>query len=354
MKLFQIVVLALMALVVGACASQSAAPTATAIPATMSTSAPTAMPPLSPTTTPRKSGTLRLFNLVNVDVRHIPLLLAVDQLKAQGYTVEITALANSTLIVDALARGEADIGLLNNQTMWTAITKGANARTIAQFTGSTTVFAAKQEIKGCRELDGAPVGVASTSGLSPALFDMYLKDKCAGAKPQTLVIPESAGRSAGLLSGKLSAAVMPGEELLKLDQSAPGKFQVLMSYSQMFSQIQIDGLHARSEWAMRNPELVKDFARALVTAQRRLKETPQLLYDESVKRLSLDLATAKAIGDGHLQRGVWDPNGGLTKENIQYTIDFLVSIKALPAGTKVDDVSDLSYLNAVLNEIGRK
>jgi hypothetical protein len=39
---------------------------------------------------------------------------------------------------------------------------------------------------------------------------------------------------------------------------------------------------------------------------------------------------------------------------LQDTIDFLVDTGAMEPGLKVEDVADLSYLNAVLDEIGRE
>jgi ABC-type nitrate/sulfonate/bicarbonate transport system substrate-binding protein len=309
-------------------------------------------PPETPAS--RTSGTLRYFDLINLDVRDVPLLMALDALEAQGYTVEKTYLSGGTLIAEALARGDADIGLLNNQTMWMAITKGAPVRTIAQFTASTSVLAAKHAITSCRELDGRRVGVATMRGLSPAVFDAYLKQNCAGVTPQFLVILESAGRAAALLAGEIDATILPGEELLKLQREAPGQFHDLMSYAQEFPKVQIDGLHARRQWMQQNPKMVKEFLRALLRAYRQVAANPQLLFDESVKRLALDPATAKAVGEAHLRAGIWNANGGLTSENVQYTIDFLTNIAALPSGLKVEDVADLSYLNAVLNVIGRQ
>lgn len=47
-------------------------------------------------------------------------------------------------------------------------------------------------------------------------------------------------------------------------------------------------------------------------------------------------------------------NGGYTMESVQANIDFLVETAVLSPGLKPDDVADLSYLNAVLDEIGRQ
>jgi ABC-type nitrate/sulfonate/bicarbonate transport system substrate-binding protein len=338
--------LVLLSMFVAGCARQAPVPAPSAIP--------TATPAAVSASTPRPLGTIRFFDLVNLDVRDVPLLMAMDDLRAQGYTIEPTYLASGALITESLERGDADIGMVNNQTIWTAITKGADIRTVAEFTGSTTVFAAGREFANCRELDGKRIGVAATRGVSPALFGLYLKEQCPETEPQLVVIPESGGRVAGLVAGELDAAVMPGEAFYELQLQAPERFHSLMAYAESFPDVQIDGLHVRREWADRNPEAVKDFLRAMLKAYRRVSDNPQLLYGEAAKRLNLDPAVAKAVGGDDLRMGIWDANGGLTAENVQYTLDFLAKTDAGLAGLKAEDVADLSYLNAVLDEIGRK
>jgi ABC-type nitrate/sulfonate/bicarbonate transport system substrate-binding protein len=159
---------------------------------------------------------------------------------------------------------------------------------------------------------------------------------------------------AGLLSGNLDAAQLPTQYMLDLERQAPGRFHTLIPLTDAFPQIQINGLHVRRDWAVQNPQILKDVLRAILQANRRVIANPQLLYDEAVKRMQMDPAAAKQVGDVYLKANVWDPNGSLTRENVQYTIDFLIGIKSLPAGLKADDVADLSYLNAVLDEIGRR
>lgn len=320
-------------------------------PAPIQTLAPAPAP--SPTL-PRKSGTIHFFDIVNVDVRDVPMLMALDTLAAQGYVIEKQYLATSPLIVDGLMRGDADIGLLNNQTMWTAIAKGAKVRTIAGSVAATFLIVAKSEIKDCRELDGKSLGLPTTTGANPALLDTYLKQNCGGGTPKYVVIPETAARDAAILSGQVETVMLPSEEFLKVNKQAPGKFHILVPLSQSFPAVQVDGLHVRQSWAEQNPQIVKDFLRAMLDANRRVLENPQVLYAESVKRLGIDAAIAKEIGDDYLRLRIWDANGGLTRENAKATLDFLVGIKSIPADLKVDDIADFSYLNAVLDEIGRK
>jgi ABC-type nitrate/sulfonate/bicarbonate transport system substrate-binding protein len=316
-------------------------------------------PPPAPTAPPEptaaaKSGTLRFFDLVNLDVRDIPMLLALDDLQAQGYKVEKTYVASSTLITEALSKGDADIGIFNSQTAWTAVAKGAPIRTIIEFTGPTTIVAAKNEIADCHGLAGKRVGTPTTTGANPALVALYMHTKCSDEKFDYVVLADAAARSAALLSGNLDASLMPGEDFLKVQDQAPGKFHVLISFAQEYPDVLVDALHARREWLDQNPQLAHDFITAILKANRAIGSNPQLLYDEAAKRLQIDPAVAKEIADTHLKNAIWSSNGGLSAEKIQSSLDFYSDKTGLKKGMKVEDVADLSFLNKVLDEMGRK
>jgi ABC-type nitrate/sulfonate/bicarbonate transport system substrate-binding protein len=304
--------------------------------------------------TPTRSATIRFFDISNLDVRDIPMLMALDDLRSQGYHVETTYLASSSLIAEALARGDADLALLNNLTMWSAIAKGVDARTIVEPVAPTTMLVAQSAITHCSRLNGLGVGVASATGLSPARLERYFQLTCPGTVPTYVVISESSGRTAGLLSDNLAAALLPVEELFRLEQDAPGRVHILADMAAIFPGVRQDGVHARAAWARENPQVVQDVLKALLNANRKVMANPTLLTEEAVKRLELDPVTARAIVELHLAQGVWDANGGLTAERVQSTLDFLVEIGSLKSGQTVSDVADLSYLEAVLREVGRR
>ncbi|MBN8730415.1 MAG: ABC transporter substrate-binding protein [Acidobacteria bacterium] len=296
--------------------------------------------------------TLRFHDLINVDVRDVPLMLAFDELTARGYRIERTHLASGALIADALARGSADLGVVNTQTIWVAASKGAQIRTVSAFTAPTTVVAARREIANCRGLQGRRLGVPATKGMSPSLLSAYLQGECGGAKPEILVITESAGRAAALLAGEVDAVLMPREELQRIEGDAPRKFHVLLSYSTAFPHILIDGLHVRRQWAQDNPGAVEDFLRALVRAHRRVAADPELLIAESMKRLSLAHAEAKQIVEGHLAGKIWDRDGGLTARKVEDTLALLTGLGLVPASLRPEDVADLAPLQSILKEPG--
>ena len=296
---------------------------------------------------------VRFVDGVNMDVRDVPLLMALDDLEGRGYRIKKTYIAGNTLLADALARGHADVGVINNQTAWAAIAKGADIRTVSDFTAYTGLVIARQDIRTCHDLEGRRVALPSTTGFAPLLFNLYIARGCPGIAPQILIMDESSARTAALIAGQLDAAMVPGEELMKLQQTSTIPFHALSSPAQQFPGIRVDGLQVRRQWAEENPAAVKDLLRAQLRAHRLIRSNPQVLYDESVRRLGLEPATAKAIGDSHLGMDIWDVNGALTNENIQSTIDVLTTAKTLAPGLRAAQVSDLSYLDAVLTDLGR-
>jgi ABC-type nitrate/sulfonate/bicarbonate transport system substrate-binding protein len=152
----------------------------------------------------------------------------------------------------------------------------------------------------------------------------------------------------------VDATVIDYGFLLEAESQAPGQFHALVSLADEFPELQTSGIHVYQPWAEENPELVQGFVRALVEAQRRIYEEPEALYAAAVDHLDLDPEFAKELADAYLAIELWDRNGALTEENLQYTLDFLGDIEAIPAGLRTEDVAELSYLNSVLDELGRQ
>jgi ABC-type nitrate/sulfonate/bicarbonate transport system substrate-binding protein len=297
---------------------------------------------------------IRFGDLINVDVRDVPLRMAFDDLAARGYTVEKVYVSSSAMTTDLLIRGDVDIAMVNNQTVWTAIAKGAELRTVGPFTATTGVLAAGAAVQSCSDLDGKSVGAPGSTGLSPVLFRTYVERHCPGTQPQLVVMPEAQARTDALLAKRLDAAMLPGEELLKLQRGGKLPLHSLYDYASEFPDVQAEGLHVRRDWAAQHRGVLEEFLRAQLLAYRRVIQNPQVLYDESTRRLKIDADTAAAIGRSHLDMHIWDANGQLTDGNVQSTIDFLVKANAVPAGMKAAQVADLTFLNAVLDAIGRE
>jgi ABC-type nitrate/sulfonate/bicarbonate transport system substrate-binding protein len=280
--------------------------------------------------------------------------MALDLLKEQGYTVETVPLARFDLVPAALAKGDFEIGSFSPQGGWAAIAKGGEIETIVAQAGPTWSILTSDKLQKCEDLGKYPVGFSGTTGMQQAMLLRYARDHCPGTTPQILLAGDSDARLVSLLAGRIDAASLELEALLELERQAPGRFRRLIYASKDFPQIQIATFAVSRAWARANPESVKDFIRALLTTHRRIIQDPQALRDEIVKYLQVDSAQAQLLADAYLREDTWDPNGGLTPENIQLTLDFLKGIDALPAELQASDVANLTYLKAVLDEIGVK
>lgn len=333
------ILLIVIVLSLSACAAKSPEPSATPSP-------PTAQP-----TAPAKTGTLRI-DTPSLGTNDIPVWIALDTLRQQGYVVETTAYARWDLVTAGLASGEVDIASSGHQAAWAAIAKGAPIRAIVGRYGLMYVLSAKSEIKTCADLQGKSLALATTTGVIGALIDGYFERSCPGTQPQTIVIPSPSNRLPALLSGAVDAAQLDEDEAAQVEFQAPGKFHVLCHFAEEFPLVDLNAFYAHNDFAAEHPDIVKDFVMALVEANRRVQD-PQILR-EAIEHYIPGDASALAAADACLAHKAWDVNGGLTAERLQYTLNFLTEADVVPSGLQVEKLVDLSYLNAVLDEIGRE
>jgi ABC-type nitrate/sulfonate/bicarbonate transport system substrate-binding protein len=314
----------------------------------------TATPPTSqPTAAPAKQGKLRINLSTDRVISNIPTRMALDALKAQGYEIEAVPFAQFNLVPAALSNGELDLSTGSYQTIWAAIGKGGKLRSIVGWTNNPYYIAANVNVKTCADLQGKRVGMTSSRGLVEVMLDDYLKKNCNSAQPEYLTLANGEARVAGLLKGEIDAARLELDNVLDLDKQAAGKFTRLIEFGKAYPNIQVAGIHVSSDFASKNPQLVQDFVLELLLAQRSVQD-PSVLQAQIVKYYQLDPADAKRFADAYSASHVWDVNGGLDAQKIQTTMDFIVQAKGLEQPLTVEQVSDLSFLNAALNEIGRK
>jgi ABC-type nitrate/sulfonate/bicarbonate transport system substrate-binding protein len=140
--------------------------------------------------------------------------------------------------------------------------------------------------------------------------------------------------------------------MLEIEAEGDGRFHALVYFNEAFPGITANSQFARREMADKYPDMVKDLIRAVLNARRRLQE-PQVLAEEIEKRFELEPVLARASADIYLEHELWDVNGRYTYELVQRNIEFLESTGTLEPGLKAEDIADLSFLNEVLDEIGR-
>ncbi len=297
--------------------------------------------------------TIRVGFASEADFLDLPSLMAHDALAKQGYIIEPIFYSETGLAAEGLARGDTDFGLGAFTAFWAAIDKGADLTTIMEHNGNSWSIMANSTIAACDDLDGKRIGISSESAVSTILSKAYVQRYCPEIDPEYLVLGRSSARAAALLAGEIDATTLELADAVELEQEAPGQFHALTKFAEDLPAVRTTGVQVNKAFAAAQPQAVKDYIKATLLIHRQLALDASPLSGEASKRLELKSELLPALIDAHLTVKSWDVNGGLTVEAVQATLDFFIGAGDLDEGLTVARVSDLSFLNTVLDELGR-
>jgi len=180
-----------------------------------------------------------------------------------------------------------------------------------------------------------------------------MAEVCPAASPEILIIPGSDNRAAALLAGQIDATTAEPADVVQLLARASDRLHVLVDFASRLPDLVTTGVHVSSDFASAHPDAVRDLVKAMLEMHRRVAADPDLLTRQATDRLGFDPGDVPAILETHRGLGTWDPDGGLSREALRYSLDFYIKTGSLDPGLTEDRVADLSYLEAVLEEIGQ-
>jgi NitT/TauT family transport system substrate-binding protein len=320
------------------------------------TAAPTAAPPTAPPLTNSKSFWI---GFTSTGLSSAPFLSAIAKLNEQGYDIKTPILAQSELVAEGVAQGQFAFGSGANNAVLLAIEKGANLKVVVdRVANEWTLYGRTETIHACADLAGKRLALHSAGAVSTAMVHNYINTECPGTLPQEVFIEGSPNRVAALLADEIDASPLELGDSITIDTQAGDTFSLLSSFSADLPNLKTTSIYVNGDWAAQNPESVKAVVKAVIEEFRLvsadtayLKTVAEAQVPAAINEDTIDLAVAK-----YVELGMFPVNGGVTAENLQYTAEFFG-----PNGTKTvatviptDQWSDLSYLNAVLDELGRK
>ncbi len=307
--------------------------------------------PAAPTTA--SLGTIRVNHSLSLNVTDVPLALAEEMLRAQGYTIEAVDFEKIELVPSALESGELDIANGGYQVMWPALAKGAAAKTIMQRNGNQYVIGTGSAISSCSDLQGKPIALGTARGMMADMLKQYFQTKCPGITPELIVVAGSNNRVPALVSGAIPAAQLELDDMIRLDAQQPDAFHALIAFGKEFPDYGVNGYYVSDAFAQSNPRAVRDFLRAMLQVHRRIQD-PAILTQAILKHTELDRTSAEIAAETYLAQNMWDVNGGLTDSSVNNLLTLMIGTGTLPPETTPNQVADLSFLNQVLDELGRK
>ncbi|MBI3458118.1 MAG: ABC transporter substrate-binding protein [Candidatus Rokubacteria bacterium] len=217
-----------------------------------------------------------LGDVISID--ELPLLIAVEQAKARGVDVEITAFKSEEVATQAVINGQADVG---QGTPYAAIEKvGVPIRFFYQL--STLQFfpiVNREHYKSWKDLDGQEIVVHARGSGTEAIMNLAAKQH--GIRYKNLsYVPGSQVRALALLKGTIKATILDAPNKSYVLKEAPDKFLILPLGDLKASD---EALFAPTEFLEKNQAAVTVFVEELIKVARAINANPAVVLEERKK-----------------------------------------------------------------------
>jgi ABC-type nitrate/sulfonate/bicarbonate transport system substrate-binding protein len=283
-----------------------------------------------------------------VDIGDLPSLIAHRALERHGYVVDPTFFAQPELAVEALANGDVDIANGGARAFWAADARGANLVMLMEHSENGYLLTVPSDVATCAGLHDRTLALSSSGSLPTAIGKAFLQ-RCPNAVPRVLTMPHSGDRLSALLARTIDAAVLQRADIARLEREAPGRFHAL-DPPHTIDQLDLEGVFVSGQLIRDRRQLVVDYVRERIFANRRVLQNSNLLLEEA--RHWPDMGTLdEAVIAGEVRAPAWTVDGGVSRESIDATVAFFVHAGSLPPSLERDRVADLSLLADALRAV---
>lgn len=158
------------------------------------------------------------------DEIYLPLLMAIDAMKEQGYNISARQFASTDVTFQGLASNSIQFTADSLQALGQGVAAGVQVRGISTRNANGVVYVASREYEDCSKLDGKPVGIYSPQAAYTVLMNLYFEATCAGVAPTMVTIPDSPLRAQAVAEGQIFATTLGLPDAVTLEAQNPGKF----------------------------------------------------------------------------------------------------------------------------------
>jgi len=276
----------------------------------------------------------------------------VEQAKARGVDIEVTAFKSEEVATQAVINGQADVG---QGTLYAAIQK-VNVPIRFFYQLSALQFfpvVNKENYKSWKDLDGQEIAVQGRGSGTEAIMILAAKEH--GIKYKNVsYVPGSQVRALALLKGNIKATILDAPNKNMVMKDAPDKFIILPLGNLKASD---EALFATREFLDKNQAGVRIFLEELIKVNRAINATPKWVLEERKKLGLLKELPAKMEDEilpfyqEAVQNGVF-PNDGGGESAAKNDLEFYGLSGAIKGeNLKVDDFWYLAPLKAALATI---
>jgi NitT/TauT family transport system substrate-binding protein len=285
-------------------------------------------------------------------ISDLPVFMAIDQMKRDGYKASAKEVASFDILFGSLATNQIQLAGGDPILAARAASRGTIKAVVARANNLWAIVGLKQYAD-CNSWTGKPFGIFSRGAITYIYGLSYIQQACPSAKPREVIIADSALRARALLAGQIVATTLDSTSAPQL-LATEDKVQLVSNLGQTLPYGRETIQTNTTVLNNRRPAL-EAFIAAELNAIRQIYEHPGQVVELARQHLPAQLGDQpQAVADYTLKAKGWCANGGLADDNIAATLQAgqrygLLDASNSDAGKLLDDAP----LKAVLGRIGQ-
>lgn len=341
-----------MTLAIGACSSTGSSPAPTEAPA--SVAAPSTAASAEPSAVALEPET-KDFAVAfgGPGVSTVALLSAVRLLNEEGWNIETPELSAGELQLQGVASGEFEMSSGNGPNVLALAQQGLPVKAVMGRIKNEWTLYSKSSIESCADLAGVKLAIHSEG--SPATFMVrdYIANQCPGTEPQYIILPGSENRFAALLADEIDASPIELSDAIQLEAQGGDRFRRLASFAEELPNLTLTPIYANTTWAAQNPNTTTLVLAKVLEQHRKFNADPAYFKEEILKTLEgVNPDTIDQTVQAYVDLEMYDPQGGITPEQQQFSIDFVENAGGIEPGLTPEQAFDRTYLEKALELLG--
>ena len=274
--------------------------------------------------------------------------------KDENLTVELVRFEGGVGALRAMAAGGVDLAGTSTEPVLQAIAQGVEVRIVGSYSPNiSNVFAVRDVIKTAADLKGKNIGIQEPGGFADSLSRAYLKKNNVDAKDVNFVTTTTAARVQQMVAGAVDTGILHVDQILTVQKTTPS-IKILANMWEVLPEYQY------AVYAMPANKAKSDLAECLMRA---ITKASRAMYEPAQREKILTMAVRETKADRAIieqaykqleAAKAWPQNEGVPKKNIDGTVTIQVESKQLPKALTFDEVTDLTAVTKVVNQLGRK
>jgi ABC-type nitrate/sulfonate/bicarbonate transport system substrate-binding protein len=286
----------------------------------------------------------------------LPVWMAMDDLKKQGYNASIKEVASFDILFAALGTDQVQLVGSDAIAAYQAFQKTGIKPIGTRSNNLWSIVSTPGFETDCKSWQGKPVGIFSKTAITYLYLVGYIDQHCPGTKPNEVIIPDSALREKAILAGRIIATMLDGTSTPRLLTDEPDKVKLVSNLSET--------LGFGRETLSTNKNVLASHQEVLVAFLTNYLKAIRTIYSGNADQL-VELAkqylpaaaslgdTAKVIAEYHLSNHAWCANGGLNDNFVQTTLDEGKKFNLVTGTINVDQFVMKGPLDQALKSVGQ-